>query len=109
MLRRCVGPAGSEPSLTGSSDVVGLTLGGRSITADGSYALSSLLGSGVSGDNAHAIAHLNGGSGANRLIAHGRVAYVKAARRSRSVAYVRRSAARFARRHGVATVHVIKR
>ncbi len=52
-------------------------------------------------------AHLNGGKGDNRLTAHGRVAYVQASRSGHSVAYVRRRDARYARRHGVRTVHVI--
>ena len=52
-------------------------------------------------------AHLSGGRGDNRLTAHGRVAYVQASRSGHSVAYVRRHAARWARRHGVRTVHVI--
>jgi Ca2+-binding RTX toxin-like protein len=52
-------------------------------------------------------AHLNGGRGDNRLTAHGRVAYVQASRGGHSVAFVRRQDARYARRHGVRTVHVI--
>jgi Ca2+-binding RTX toxin-like protein len=53
-------------------------------------------------------AHLNGGPGRNRLTARGRIAYVQANRRGRSVAYLRRRNARYARRHGVRSVHIIK-
>jgi hypothetical protein len=53
-------------------------------------------------------AHLNGGKGDNRLTARGRVAYVQASRTGHSVAYVRRRDARYARRHGVRTVRVIR-
>jgi Ca2+-binding RTX toxin-like protein len=52
-------------------------------------------------------AHLNGGRGDNRLTAHGKVAYVQASRSGHSVAFVHRHDARYARRHGVRTVHVL--
>jgi Ca2+-binding RTX toxin-like protein len=51
-------------------------------------------------------AHLNGGPGNNTMTAHGKVAFVKAGK-GRSVAYVRRANMRYARRHGVARVHVL--
>jgi Ca2+-binding RTX toxin-like protein len=51
-------------------------------------------------------AHLNGGPGNNKLTAHGKVAYVQAGK-GHSVAYVKRANMRYARLHGVATVHAI--
>jgi Ca2+-binding RTX toxin-like protein len=52
--------------------------------------------------------HLNGGKGHNRLIARGRIAYVQANRRGHSVAYVRERNVRYARRHGISRVHIIR-
>jgi Ca2+-binding RTX toxin-like protein len=52
--------------------------------------------------------HLNGGRGRNRLTARGRIAYIQANRRGGSAAYVRRRNARYARRHGISKVHIIK-
>ncbi len=52
--------------------------------------------------------HLNGGRGRNRLTARGRIAYVQANRRGGSAAYVRRRNARYARRHGISKVYIIK-
>jgi Ca2+-binding RTX toxin-like protein len=50
---------------------------------------------------------INGGPGNNRLTAHGKKAFVQAGKGT-SIAYVRKANMKYAKRHGIRTVHLLK-